>query len=99
MSERPQVRRVPNARGSHIEPPLDQSWSEIQKLLWHAAVIEVDADLHLDIRETDRGYLVLAAGFGSPFYSFHDAWSRMNSLARGAEMYRAQHSNQHAGGQ
>lgn len=39
------VRRVENASGSHIEPPLDDSWDDLRKLCWHLAVTLHDAGL------------------------------------------------------
>lgn len=37
------VRRIETGRGSHIEPRLQDDWSELAKLRWHAAVVVLDS--------------------------------------------------------
>lgn len=36
------VKRVHDDNGSHIEPPMDNNWPDIDKLRWWAAVAEAD---------------------------------------------------------
>jgi hypothetical protein len=43
------VRRVQDEHGSHIEPPLGQSWDNSTKLEWHAAVVALDTGLDIEI--------------------------------------------------
>lgn len=86
------VERIHTQHGSHIEPPLDDSWSEIDKLRWDAAVIEHDHGLRLKVEERERGFVVIApdTGFGSNYLTYQAAWVHMNDLGLGAEMYRRQ---------
>lgn len=42
MSDFMVVERVATEHGSHIEPPFDESWDDLQKLQWSAAVTCVD---------------------------------------------------------
>lgn len=44
------VRRIHTANGSHIEPPLDESWTPQQKLEWQAAVVAHDTGLRIEVR-------------------------------------------------
>lgn len=41
----PEVRRVITTHGSHVEPPCDDSWDDLTKLRWCAAVSAMDAGL------------------------------------------------------
>jgi ABC-type Fe3+ transport system substrate-binding protein len=38
-----EVQRVHEGNGSHIEPPLEQSWDDLTKLRWHAGVVKADS--------------------------------------------------------
>ena len=92
------VRRIHTETGSHIEPPLDPNWSDLTKLQWVADVVEHDFGLRLEVRghpldEPDRFAVTATAdgqSFGSAYYSFNEAWFRINMLGQGAEIYRAQ---------
>lgn len=66
----PTVTRVHTATGSHIEPPLDDSEPEIEKLRWHLAVALHDTGMSGDlisIREE-------ASRFGRKAYALE--WER-----------------------
>jgi hypothetical protein len=39
-----QVRRVEYPGGGHIEPAMDQAWSDLEKLRWKLAVSLLDSD-------------------------------------------------------
>lgn len=86
------VERVHTEHGSHIEPPLDPTWSKLDKLIWKAACIEHDSGLRLEIEERPNGFTIMSpgTGFGSACYSYVTAWNRMNGLEAGAEMYQRQ---------
>jgi hypothetical protein len=43
------VARVQDEQGSHIEPPLDESWDRMTKLTWQAAVISVDTGIEIAV--------------------------------------------------
>ena len=87
------VRRIHHASGSRIEPPLDQSWSDLEKLRWHAAVIEHDTGAPVRI-DTARYWIgaVLQRGFyditlgGTNIgpLSYNAAWDYLNGIAIGA---------------
>lgn len=44
------VTRVHTRNGSHIEPPLDASWSELLKLRWKAGVLAADTGVVVEIQ-------------------------------------------------
>jgi hypothetical protein len=48
------ARRVHTDHGSHVEPELVQSWSDLDKLRWHAAVVEQDTGLTIEVGLSDH---------------------------------------------
>lgn len=99
------VQRIHTAIGSHVEPPLDQTWSQIQKLRWHAAVVEVDNDFqgieiskaHLSrrimgrwVRVPDVYEIAVGSGGGSGAYTFSQAWDYLNGVSAGMRAMRQQ---------
>lgn len=90
------VTRVKDATGTHIKPPLDQTWDEETKLRWHAAVVAHDTGLtvglhpHADalgrtwygitIGEIDKGGQSSLAG--GPY---RDAWDLLSHVSIGAQ--------------
>jgi hypothetical protein len=51
------VRRVHEEAGSHIEPPLDDGWSDLDKLRWHLAVALHDARLPEHLASVEPGHV------------------------------------------
>jgi hypothetical protein len=91
----PKVARVEDDSGTHIEPPLDQSWSEIQKLQWAAAVAELDSGLRLRVVQSGDWsfpFGIQHSVWQSPHYalSYGDAWNAINLLMYGAQSYKRQ---------
>lgn len=43
------AQRIHTDHGSHIEPPLDERWSDLDKLRWQAAVAEADTGLTINV--------------------------------------------------
>lgn len=86
------VRRVENPRGSHIEPPLDQSWSPLDKLRWNARVVEIDSDLPIgtfDIRDVGDGlFAMLTPGVGGMHETYSAVWQRLVMTGAGARLAR-----------
>jgi hypothetical protein len=39
------VQRIRTDHGSHVEPPFDESWSDLEKLRWKTAIAELDGGL------------------------------------------------------
>jgi len=92
------VQRVTTEWGSRIEPPLDQSWSDLEKLRWHAAVVGVDAGVvapRVDVCDyssrrfgiwfPNRGYYTVQ-GCGPLRYA--EAWDYLNGMLAGAKLVR-----------
>lgn len=50
-----EVVRVKTERGSHIEPALDESWTELDKLRWNAGVLKADTGVVIRIAEHANG--------------------------------------------
>lgn len=96
------VQRVADESGSHIEPPLDQSWDELTKLRWHAGVVEADCGVRAYIMP---GALTTPGLFGSfrvhwnqyairignrshSSFPFSEAWTFLNGVESGATEVR-----------
>jgi hypothetical protein len=95
----PTVQRVRTDHGSHIEPPLDQTWDKLTKLRWHLAVTLHDGGLPPDAVQIVEGdfringrrvesYDLMAPGWTASAGDFHDAWSRINGIADGLRLAR-----------
>jgi hypothetical protein len=93
--ELPEVTRVRDEAGDHIEPPCKQSWSEAEKLAWHAAVVACDTGLDIRLlaatdyhgRQLNTFGLTIGSGPGSSGHSamrFAHAWVFLNGVSTGA---------------
>lgn len=92
------VVRVHDATGSHIEPPLDQNDSNLNKLRWHAAVVTVDCGREVRVVESDikrrtligtwrripGQYLALYGNATAMIGDYASAWAWLNGFAAGA---------------
>jgi hypothetical protein len=88
----PDVARVADEHGSHIEPPLDPDWDSLTKLRWHAACVRL-ACPDVVIRVFQHRSKSIAAG--PPTYSlqvattsvsampYYDAWTYLSGVERG----------------
>lgn len=91
-----QVKRIHHPSGSDIEPPLDQRWSDFDKLRWHAAVVKEDTGVTVRVREAGFGTFeadLIGGSFCHPVgrtrrMNFHDAWYWMNTVSDAAEIGR-----------
>lgn len=92
MNVYPEVRRVQTGLGSsHIEPPLDQSLSNLEKLRWHAAVATLDTGLKLlvhPIRDVmgRHKYSIQVENSSMSAMPYADAWLYITGISTGAEM-------------
>lgn len=87
----PQLRRVIDPNGSHIEPPLDQSWSDLDKLRWQAAVVRVDNDgtVATVYEQPTPGQYGISAGRASiASFDFYGAWTYLNGFSHGLQTAR-----------
>jgi hypothetical protein len=95
------VQRIHTDHGSHIEPPFNPHWTNLQKLQWQAAVISADSGLPVtvDLSDTRRKtlfgwrripgrYAVHVDGTGISPLTFDSAWDYMNGVLAGAEAAR-----------
>ena len=76
-------------RGTDIEPPLDQEWSEFDKLRWQMGVVKVDSGLDTRIFEMSDGRFsinILGVGWSHSLSSrgYHHAWETLTYLSMGA---------------
>lgn len=88
------VKRVQTTSGgSHIEPPLQDTWSEIEKLRWHAGVVLVDSGVRVTINDSERYSVngrdvpVIGIQVGNTMTSkrFDDAWNYLNGVSAGGQ--------------
>jgi len=90
------VRRVYASTGSHIEPPLEDAWGDLQKLRWKAAVTQVDCGVAVTVNNADYtvagkvcpAFVVGVEGASSGPHSMGTAWSVINGIMYGAEAVR-----------
>lgn len=78
---------------SHIEPPLDQAWSDLDQLRWLAGVVEADHGLlirittgsyYSDNRPVPNSYGLSFLGHSiGPIVGFHAAWRSISDLGLG----------------
>lgn len=97
-----EVRRIADGSGSHIEPPLEQSWSDLEKLRWHAGVVLADTGVRVGVTTNsashknwrgdwviDRDMYSLNVGRASySAYRYDDAWTFIIGVSAGAEALR-----------
>lgn len=90
------VERIFTGHGSHIiEPPMDQSWTRLQKLEWHAAAASHDSGLEIVVRPTKKlmpqTFMVTIVGHsGHSDRPYEDAWTLINGISSGASAIRAE---------
>lgn len=96
------AKRVQDRTGSHIEPELDESWSDLEKLRWNCGVAKADADIVLRVESPSRNGWSIGGGpvHHAPFQitwannsgmdceSLDEGWRIINALTAGAELYR-----------
>lgn len=71
--------------GSYIDPPLDENWSDLVKLGWHACVVSLDADLPpIKVYQHPHNYQVENSSTGG----FHRTWALINGIEIGARLAR-----------
>ena len=89
------VSRVQDASGSHIEPALDQRWSELDQLRWKAGVVAADAGIRVEIqtnvlrrngRVVPGRYGIAYMGGGGYACDFECMWSLLNGIELGAKL-------------
>jgi hypothetical protein len=100
----PEVRYVTSedGRSRHAEPELDQSWSSIEKLRWHASFVELESGFTVRVNPAkysvggveQHGYYsinvnVPGISSGSGPYTYDGAWVYLNGLQAGAEYAKA----------
>lgn len=83
---------------SHIEPPLPDDASDLEKLNWQAEVASEDSGLDITIAEggyfvdgiEQPGFYAVTIEYYSVAgpYTFHDAWTLMNGISTGARAVR-----------
>jgi len=87
------VRRVKTTHGSHIEPPLNDDWTDLEKLQWHLAVTLHDSGKPADlftIRQDDsrlgRKAYALEWNYGgmSPM-TYGSMWTLIDGISMGFE--------------
>lgn len=103
MGEHPTVARVDDRSGSFVEPPLDQNWTQLEKLRWHLAVNELDYDIRWTVTELSPGMFALSTSSpggssGVAAQPFRQAWDFITALGFGAETYALQPADTYAAG-
>lgn len=84
------VMRVHHRGGSWIEPALDHSWPEKQKLQWKAAVVAADTGLFVTVEQiNDQSsaaplYAVRIGESGHMARPYSRAWDLLSGVAVGA---------------
>ena len=91
---------VSDGRGSHVEPPLEQGWSELDKLRWKAGTVEASVGVTVHIypgamstpRLFGQGHRIHWDRYGLRIgnsshtaFTFDSAWDFLNGVEAGAE--------------
>lgn len=81
-----EVTRVREGNHTWIEPPLDNSWDDLTRLRWHAAVTEHDCGVSVRVERPTRltEYNVLVGGSSIAPLNFTEAWSFITGVSIGA---------------
>lgn len=73
------IERVETATGSHIVPPLDSAWSDLERLRWKAEVVALDSGLTIAVvlqaDAVGEYMIVVGRGSATPFGFSDAAWS------------------------
>lgn len=86
------VARVEHEGGSHIEPPLSESWDDLTKLEWHAGVVRADTGLPITVKAgavtindvpQDGWYSITIASSSHSAYTYDQAWIYMSGIITG----------------
>lgn len=88
------VERVEDDRGSHIEPPLNELWTNEAKLRWRLAVVLNDLGLPQDLATIEAGhftvgsvpqesYVLVLPGRSFTTGGFYDAWRLITAVEIG----------------
>lgn len=94
-----EVRRVEHIGGSHIEPPLDQAWTDFDKLRWCAGVVLADSGLHIRVTlwSHPQQYSLSGESPGRAWSlsdgDFHRTWRTLGDLSMGAQLARDHAAN------
>ena len=90
-----EVRRVQTDGGSHITPPLKQTWSSLRKLRWRAAVAALDSGLDIYVDRSkiringipQFGYYDIYVGpISTGGYSYEEACNLLHGIELGARV-------------
>ena len=85
----PTVQRIHSANGSHIEPPLESDWSDLEKLRWRAAVVEHDNRLPegtIKVTEHPHNFCIQTPGSSMSVIGLHDTWSVLTGIDIGLRL-------------
>ena len=97
------VTRVRTDTGTHIEPPLDESWDDHTKLCWHAAVIMCDCPgIKVQVKtgglkrkrfrkwvEVPGVYNIMVGHSSAAPFTYREAWDYLNGVQIGWEAAQA----------
>ena len=83
------VQRVEDEHGSHIEPPLNQHASPLEKLQWHAAVLEADTGVSVAVTASGHGFALRGSNWGASPVGFIECWSYITGMSAGAREMQA----------
>lgn len=78
-----EVRRVVTGTGSHIEPPLDPAWPDLDKLRWKAAVVLVNTGVAAHVEEQPSGFVLSGLMFSYGPEDYAGMWSVLNGIEIG----------------
>lgn len=92
FSDQNRVRRVKDPTGSHVEPPLQDFWSSLEKLQWRSSLLRFETGLSVSVCEMESGGFSIQCGPSSiGSFDFHEAWLFLTGISSGAlEVRRTQ---------
>jgi hypothetical protein len=84
----PTVARIRTMHGSHIEPPLVESWSDAEKLAWQAAVVSLDSGLTIYVSQFGDLFGIGTGRSSMSAMPYLQTWTLLNGIEMGAKAVR-----------
>lgn len=91
------VKRITTGTSSRVEPPLEEQWSDLTKLRWHAAVVSLDtgSEVRILVEPSTSAWkprwspfwisedsFQITVGDSTAFpFDFHSAWTYLNGVS------------------
>jgi len=80
------VREVDDYNSTRVEPELDSSWSEMDKLRWWAGLIFCHTGITIRLIQFHDNFVIVAGWHNMTIHSFIETWNVMAGIEIGWEI-------------